>query len=47
MMASAVKVSHEMVEGRKVDTLQVYLAHPKEERLSAGVKLDLFASGDF
>lgn len=47
MMASAVKVSHAMVEGRKVDTLQVYLAHPKEERLSAGVKLDLFASGDF
>lgn len=47
MMASAIKVSHAMVEGRKVETLEVYLAHPKEERLSAGVKLDLFASGDF
>ena len=35
------------MEGKKVETLQVYLAHPKEERLSAGVKLDLFASGDF
>ena len=47
MMASAIKVSHAVVEGRRVETLQVYLAHPKEERLSAGVKLDLFASGDF
>ena len=47
MMAAAIKVAHAVVEGRRVETLQVYLAHPKEERLSAGVKLDLFATGDF
>ena len=47
MMAAAIKMSNARVEGRRVETLQVYLAHPKEERLSAGVKLDLFASGDF
>lgn len=47
MMTSAIKVAHAMVEGKRVETLQVYLAHPKEERLSAGVKLDLFETGDF
>lgn len=47
MMASAIKLSSALVEGKRVETLQVYLAHPKEERLSAGVKLDLFASEDF
>ena len=47
MMATAIKVSHAVVEGKKVETLEVYLAHPKEARLSAGVKLDLFATKDF
>ena len=30
-----------------MDTLRVYIAHPKEEKLSAGIKIDLFPSGDF
>ena len=47
MLESAIKVSKAVVRGRKVSTLEVYLAHPKEERLSAGVKMDLFATGDF
>ena len=47
MMASAIKLGKARVNGRQVEILQVYLAHPKEERLSSGVRLDLFASGDF
>jgi hypothetical protein len=35
------------VEGKMVETLKVYLKHPKEERLSDGVVIDLFESGDF
>ena len=47
MMVPAIKLGQAVVERRKVETLVVYLAHPKEERLSAGVKLDLFSTGDF
>ena len=35
------------VEGHKIQTLKVTLKHPKEERLSHGVVLDIFESGDF
>ena len=47
MMASAIEVKKVMLEGRRMDTLRVYIAHPKEEKLSAGIKIDLFPSGDF
>ena len=35
------------VEGHKIQTLKVTIKHPKEERLSLGVVLDIFESGDF
>ena len=47
MKTTAIKLARAKVEGKEVDVLQVYLAHPKEEKLSSGVTLDLFSTGDF
>jgi thioesterase domain-containing protein len=35
------------VGGRKVETLKIHLKHPKEERLSSGVVIDVFTTNDF
>ena len=35
------------VEGKKVDSLKIHLEHPKEEHLSAGATIDIFASSNF
>ena len=47
MTAADIKVTRAEVSGVMVDTLKVYLKHPKEERLSAGVTIDVFPTGDF
>ena len=47
MSAADIRVVNAEVSGVRVDTLKVYLRHPKEERLSAGVTIDVFLSGDF
>ena len=47
MLASHIKLKRVELEGRRAEILQVFLAHPKEEKLSAGIKVDLFSSGDF
>jgi hypothetical protein len=46
LMHQDLKLSMIMVDGENIDTLRVHLKHPKEERLSAGVNIDLFATGD-
>jgi integrase len=47
MLAADIVVAQARVEGKWVDALKVHLKHPKEERLSAGVTIDVFASNDF
>ena len=47
MLEGAIKVKKTWMEGREVDSLSLYIAHPKEEKLSAGVVIDLFPTGDF
>ena len=47
MMEGAIKLKRIKMEGREVDILSLYIAHPKEEKLSAGVVIDLFPSNDF
>ena len=47
MLAGAIKVKKVRMKGREEDTLSLYIAHPKEEKLSAGVMIDLFQSQDF
>ena len=47
MTAADITVVKAEVSGAMVDTLKVYLKHPKEERLSAGVTIDIFPTGDF
>ena len=47
MTAGDITVEKATLNGVKVDILKVHLKHPKEERLSAGVTIDCFPSGDF
>ena len=47
MTASDIKLGKTKVEDRVVETLKIFLKHPKEERLSSGVVIDVFATGDF
>jgi hypothetical protein len=47
MTAGDVSAGAAIIEGTKAETLKVFLKHPKEERLSAGVVIDLFETGDF
>ena len=47
MTAGDVEFSNAEVDKRKVDTLKMHLKHPKEQRLSEGVTIDIFASQDF
>ena len=47
MMAADIRLCTTKVRGRSVETLRIHLKHPKEERLSAGVTIDVFASNDF
>ena len=47
MTVGDVKVTMAKVDGKKVVTLKIHLKHPKEERLSAGVTIDVFETGDF
>ena len=47
MMASDVKLCKTKVNTKMVETLKVLIRHPKEERLSSGVVIDVFATGDF
>ena len=47
LLASDITSTEAMVGDRKVKALKMVLKHPKEERLSAGVIIDLFATGDF
>ena len=47
MMASDIKLCLTKVGGRMVETLKIHLKHPKEERLSSGVVIDVFTTNDF
>ena len=47
MTVADVKLGVAEVRGVKMEILKVHLKHPKEERLSAGVNLDVFESKDF
>jgi hypothetical protein len=40
------RLSTVRVDGKIIGSLRVHLKHPKEERLSSGVNIDLFESGD-
>ena len=47
LLMQDVKVEEVKVDNRVIQTLRINLKHPKEERLSAGVIIDVFASDDF
>ena len=47
MTAGDISAGAATIEGTRAETLKVFLRHPKEERLSAGVVIDLFETGDF
>ena len=47
MTVEDVKVTVAKVDEKRVATLKIHLKHPKEERLSAGVTIDVFETGDF
>ena len=47
MLSGAIKVKKFKVQGREEDTLSLYIAHPKEDKLAEGVVIDLFQTQDF
>ena len=47
LLAADIKVCDVKVKDRKVKALRINLKHPKEERLSAGVVIDVFATDNF
>ena len=47
LLTTDIKVCDVKVGDRVVDTLKITIKHPKEERLSAGVVFDVFATKDF
>ena len=47
MTAADIKVCQAKVGGKVMETLKIHLKHPKEERISAGVVLDVFETSDF
>ena len=47
MTVDDVKVTDVKVDGKVTRSLKIHLKHPKEERLSAGVTIDVFETGDF
>jgi hypothetical protein len=47
MMATDITLCLTKVGGTTVETLKIQLRHPKEERLSSGVVIDVFTTNDF
>ena len=47
LLSQDLKLSTVKVNGEDIGTLRVHLKHPKEERLSSGVNIDLFETEDF
>ena len=47
LLASDITVTKVSMADKEVEALKISIKHPKEERLSAGVVIDVFATGDF